>query len=311
MGIWIDTDMGFDDIAAIMVAAHAGLTIDGVSLVFGNAPLEHVRRNAASVAAAFVWPFPIHVGRAMPVLGRLETAVNVLGQTGIPTAGKALPEAADTFSDDAFEALCAWLEKGAGDEKPERHIMALGPLTNIAAVALARPDLAANITDLTWMGGGVTAGNHTASAEFNAFADPEALAIVLAHGIPFRMVDLDLCRKVLCSPEDVVPVREAGGRNAELVADLLAGFVAIATSRGRPAMALYDAVAAVAFAYPDHVTWREVRLDVELAGTVTRGRTVVETRSGRGEFNAAFGADIDIDRAKTIILETLRAEASW
>lgn len=24
MGIWIDTDMGFDDIAAIMVAAHAG-----------------------------------------------------------------------------------------------------------------------------------------------------------------------------------------------------------------------------------------------------------------------------------------------
>lgn len=311
MGIWIDTDMGFDDIAAIMVAAHAGLTIDGVSLSFGNAPLENIRRNAAGAASAFVWPFPIHVGRAAPVLGQLQTATNVLGDTGIPTAGRRLPDSADTFREDAFEALCAWLEKGVEGDKTERRIMALGPLTNIAALALARPDLAAGITDLTWMGGGLTAGNHTASAEFNAFADPEALAIVLAHDIPLRMVDLDLCRKVLCGPQDVLPVRAAGGRNAELVADLLAGFVAIATSRGRPAMALYDAVAAVAFAYPEHVTWREARIDVELCGGLTRGRTVVEVRPGRAEFNAHYGAEIDVDKAKAIILETLRAEASW
>ncbi len=313
MGIWIDTDMGFDDVAAIMVAAHAGLGIDGVSLVFGNAPLEHVRRNAAGAASAFVWPFPVHAGRAAPVLARLETATGILGESGIPTAGQALPEAPDTFHTDAFEALCAWLEKGRedGEEEGERRIMALGPLTNIAAVALARPDLAARITDLTWMGGGVTTGNHTASAEFNAFADPEALAIVLAHKIPLRMVDLDLCRKVLCGPQDVAPIRAAGGRNAELVADLLAGFVAIATSRGRPAMALYDAVAAVAFAFPEHVTWREARLDIELSGTLTRGRTVIETRAGRGEFNAAYGVEIDVAKAKAIILETLHAEASW
>lgn len=307
MGIWIDTDMGFDDIAAIMVAAHAGLAIDGVSLVFGNAPLDHVRRNAAGAASAFVWPFPIHAGRGAPVLGRLETATGILGQTGIPTTGLSLPDAADTFHSDAFEALCSWLEKGKG----ERRILALGPLTNIAAVALSRPDLAAKITDLTWMGGGVTTGNHTASAEFNAFADPEALAIVLAHDVPLRMVDLDLCRKVLCGPEDIAPIRGAGGRNAGLVADLLAGFVEIATSRGRPAMALYDAVAAVAFAYPDHVTWREARIDVELAGVLTRGRTVVETRAGRAAFNAAYGVEIDADKARTIILETLQAEASW
>lgn len=307
MGIWIDTDMGFDDIAAIMVAAHAGLGIDGVSLVFGNAPLDHVRRNAAGAASAFVWPFPVHAGRAAPVLAKLETATGILGESGIPTAGLALPEAPDTFHTDAFEALCAWLEKAEG----ERRIMALGPLTNIAAVALARPDLAARITDVTWMGGGVTTGNHTASAEFNAFADPEALAIVLAHKIPLRMIDLDLCRKVLCTPEDVAPIRAAGGRNAELVADLLAGFVAIATSRGRSAMALYDAVAAVALVFPEHVTWREARIDVELSGTLTRGRTVVETRAGRGEFNAAYGVEIDVEKAKAIILETLQAEASW
>ncbi|TNM61410.1 nucleoside hydrolase [Aliirhizobium smilacinae] len=307
MGVWIDTDMGFDDLAAIMVAAHGGLAIDGISLVFGNAPLDQVRRNAAGAAAAFVWPFPIHAGRTRPVLGKLETAVSILSDAGMPTAGQSLPAGPDAFAEDAFAALCAWLERSEG----ERRILALGPLTNIAAVALARPDLAAKITDLTWMGGGLTAGNHTASAEFNAFADPEAVAIVLAHAIPLRMVDLDLCRKVLCAPQDVDPVRAAGGRNATLLADLLAGFVAIATSRGRKAMSLYDAVAAVAFVQPDLVTWTQARIDMELAGTVTRGRTVVETRAGRGEFNASFAAEIDAERAKDIILSALKAEASW
>ncbi|MDE1157599.1 MAG: nucleoside hydrolase [Neorhizobium sp.] len=311
MGIWIDTDMGFDDIAAIMVAAHAGLTIDGISLVFGNAPLQQVRRNAAGAASAFVWPFPIHAGRSLPVLGKLETATGILSDQGMPSAGRHLPEAEDAFQSDAFDALCAWLGNGDDATDGARRIMALGPLTNIAAVCLARPDLARKITELTWMGGGLTAGNHTTSAEFNALADPEALGIVLAHGIPLRMVELDLCRKVLCAPDDIVPIRAAGGRNAELLADLLAGFVAIATSRGRPAMALYDAVAAAAFIRPDLVRWQAARIDVEMAGTLTRGRTVVETRLGRGEFNATFGADIDAETARTLILETLQAEASW
>ncbi len=311
MGIWIDTDMGFDDIAAVMVAAHAGLAIDGISLTFGNAPLHQVRRNAASAATAFVWPFPIHAGRAAPVLGRLETATAILGVNGMPSSGLALPDVPenvqDPVQDGAFQAFCAWLEKSEG----ERRVLALGPLTNIAAVALARPDLAAAITELTWMGGAVTAGNHTASAEFNAFADPEALGIVLSHGIPLRMVDLDLCRTVLCAPGDVAPIRDAGGRNAGLLADLLQGFIEIATSRGRPAMALYDAVAAVALAHPDTTTWRPARIDVELAGGLTRGRTVVETRAGRGAFNAVYGARINTEQARTLILEALRAEATW
>ena len=304
MGVWIDTDMGFDDIAAVMVVLAAGETIDGLSLVFGNAPLAQVEKNAAAAKEEFGWSFPFYRGRSKPVLGRLETAENVLGVHGMPTAELHLPRVPVPELSDAFPALCRWLE----GEGPHR-ILALGPLTNIAALALARPDLAERIADLVWMGGGVTSGNHTASAEYNAYADPEALAIVLAQAIPVRMVDLDLCRKVLAGRDDVLPVRGAGGRNAALLADLLEGFIGIATSRGREAMSLYDAVAAVAFTCPEAVTWCRARLDIELAGSLTRGRTVVETRSGRGEFNAAFGAEIDAARAKTTILEALRAEA--
>ncbi|UHS57569.1 nucleoside hydrolase [Agrobacterium vaccinii] len=307
MGIWIDCDMGFDDIAAIMVATSHGLKIDGLSLVFGNAPLAQVCRNAAGAAAAFGWTFPIHMGRENPVLGKLETAQTILGDTGIPTVGAGLPEAADLPYSDAFQALCDWLADG-GEDKP---ILALGPLTNIAALCLAKPDLAARITELTWMGGGVTVGNHTASAEFNAFADPEALAIVIAHGLPLRMVDLDLCRKVTAGLLDVAPIRAAGGKNASLIADMLEGFINIATSRGRDAMALYDPCAAVALVAPDCIGWKKARIDVELHGTLTRGRTVVETRAAHAEkFNAHFAETVDAISAKTIILDALRQEAT-
>lgn len=307
MGVWIDTDMGFDDIAAVLVVRHCGDPIDGISLVFGNTDLAQVERNAVSAAKTLDWPFPLHRGRSLPVLCHLETAQSILGNLGMPTVGKRLPDVpVSLHPQNAFAALCRWLETGPDGS---RRILALGPLTNIAALCLARPDLAARIDDLVWMGGGVTSGNHTASAEFNAFADPEAAAIVISHGLPLKMVDLDLCRKVLAAPADVAPVRAGSGRNAELLADLLAGFIDIAVQRGRPAMSLYDAVAAVAFVRPDLVVWRAARIDIEMQGQHTRGRTVVETRTGRAPFNSSYAADIEADAALKIILDVFNNEA--
>ncbi|TGV48444.1 nucleoside hydrolase, partial [bacterium M00.F.Ca.ET.141.01.1.1] len=107
---------------AILVVQSSGLAIDGISLVFGNATLQAVCGNAAGAVAAFGWSMPIHQGRAMPVLGALETAQCILGENGIPTVGQSLPDAAALPKSDAFAALCAWLE-GEG----ERRILALGP----------------------------------------------------------------------------------------------------------------------------------------------------------------------------------------
>ncbi len=306
MGVWIDTDLGFDDIAAILVVQHSPLAIAGLSLVFGNSPLEQVIRNAGGARAAFGWDFPIHVGRALPVLSPLETAQSILGETGIPTAGRTLPDGPLPEASAAFDALSRWLETSPA---PHR-ILALGPLTNIAALALARPELAARIEDLVWMGGGVTSGNHTASAEFNALADPEAVAIVLAHKLPLRMVDLDLCRKVLLREEDITPVRTAGGRNGELLADFLTGFLDIGRKRGRAAMAFYDPAAAAAFVAEEIATFTPAHIDMELAGQLTRGRTVVETRPGRAPFNAHFASNIDSEAARAIIFGALIKEAA-
>lgn len=305
MGVWIDTDMGFDDILAISIVRQSSLPIDGISLVFGNAPLVIVRDNAARAAQALGWEYPIHSGRAQSVLGSCETAQSILGDSGIPTVGREFASAGALPESNAFLSLVRWLE-GKGDD--ERRILALGPLTNIAALALARPDLAARIDDLVWMGGGITAGNHTPSAEFNAYADPEALAIVLASRIPFRMVDLDVCRKVLVDPSAVPPIRGEGGANAQALADMLEGFINIAIQRHRPAMALYDPIAAIAFTRPDIVRFKAARIEVELGGMHTRGRTVVDSRHGAA-FNAQIADEINADMARNLALMALQREA--
>ncbi|MCY1559299.1 Inosine-uridine preferring nucleoside hydrolase [compost metagenome] len=124
------------------------------------------------------------------------------------------------------------------------------------------------------------------------------------------MVDLDLCRKVFAYPDDIAPIRAAGGANAALIADLLSGYVSIGTSRGRPGMAIYDPTAAVAFVNPGAVSFRKARIDTELAGTLTRGRTVVETRESHAAFNAEYAIDVHTEAARAQILGALMKEAA-
>jgi purine nucleosidase len=109
--------------------------------------------------------------------------------------------------------------------------------------------------------------------------------------------------------DDIAPIRNAGGANATMLADFLEGYITIGTSRGRPGMAIYDPCAAVAFVSPDLVTFSTARIDVELQGSLTRGRTVVETRAARATPNAHYATDIDTDAARALILGALMQEA--
>jgi inosine-uridine nucleoside N-ribohydrolase len=79
------------------------------------------------------------------------------------------------------------------------HIIALGPLTNIAEALVIDPAFGENLQMLTIMGGSVnTPGNVGPSlnidnqyAEWNIYADPHAAAVVFASGMPITLVPLD------------------------------------------------------------------------------------------------------------------------
>ena len=303
--VWIDTDMGFDDLAAVLTVEHTtGWSIDGVSLVAGNAPLPVVIDNAQRSAACFGWRFPIHAGRAAPLVGELVTAQNILGADAMASAGRGLPQARATLaSHDAVAALQAYIEGSAGPVT----FLALGPLSNLAVLLQVRPDLATRIGALMWMGGSAGPGNHTAAAEFNAAVDPEAINVVLDAGVPLRMVGLDACRQVRLHAADADALRTAGTDKAGMLADLMLGYVRIASPDGSLPMSLYDPTAAAALVAPESMRFRAGHVVAECKGEYTRGMTVVEWRvPRRAQANAQVASVADEPRVRDVVLGALK-----
>jgi len=270
--LWIDTDLGVDDLMAILMVRAAGRPVDGCSLVFGNAPLPRVLANAAAFAATFDWAVPLYAGAERALVAPLSTATDVLGDSGMPSRGRRLDERRlAPVGRDAPDAFAAWLD-GVG-APPD--VLALGPLTNLARVATAHPERFARIRRLVWMGGAATRGNHTPSAEFNAFADPEALDVVARSGVPFEMLDLDVCRQVTIGPEDLLALERIDTPRGRLLHDLVGGYLDIGLSRGRGSMSLYDPVAAAALLVPTVIEFERVALRVDCSGSPSAGRTVL------------------------------------
>ena len=306
--VWIDTDMGFDDLAAVLTVAQApGWAITGLSLVAGNAPLDVVTDNALRASAFFDWRMPIHRGSGQPLVAPLVTAQNILGADGMASAGRSLPQdRAALASDDGVGALAQYLAHAT----VPATVLALGPLTNVARVLQTRPELAAHIGLLVWMGGSAGPGNHTAVAEFNAAVDPEAVQLVLDAGLPLRMVGLDACRQVRAHAADAEALRAVGTERAQILADLLRGYVCIASADASLPMSLYDPTAAAALVAPQGMVFRPAHLVMELQGRHTRGMTVVEWRvPRRAPANAEVAHLADEPLLRKVVLDALARAA--
>ena len=306
--IWIDTDMGFDDLAAVLTVTQTpGWRVAGMSLVAGNAPLDVVIDNALRSAAFFEWAFPIHAGSSAPIASELVTAQNILGMDGMASAGRSLPMARGPLaSSDAVAALLDYLDSS----RDSATVLALGPLTNLAIALQRRPELAARIGRLMWMGGSAGPGNHTAAAEFNAAVDPEAINVVLEAGVVLHMVGLDACRQVRVHASDADTLRALGSDKAQVLADLLLGYVRIASPAGTLPMSLYDPTAAAALVAPQGMTFRPAHVVAECKGEHTRGMTVVEWRVPKRALpNAQVASIADEALLRRVVLEALARAA--
>lgn len=262
--IWVDTDFGFDDLWALLLLRHFGCTVAGVSLVAGNTPLDQVSANAMGAKEAYALPWPVWRGAARPLRRAPETAQRILGPNGMRSRGARLPRSnSNAPPDGAVDAMRAWLTRGTSVRK---DILALGPLTNIAHLLRHSAGIARHISRVVWMGGSSGRGNHTPKAEFNAVADPEALHYVLTSGLRVDIVDLEFCRGVTFSAEDMPPLDRLTG-------DLLGGYLDIARERGRPGMAIYDPLAALAVAAPDVIGFTQCQMTVSTIPDNSYGAT--------------------------------------
>ena len=89
----------------------------------------------------------------------------------------------------------------------ELTIVALGPLTNLAAATLGVVDLRAGARETIWMGGALEErGNTTDTGEWNACVDPEAAEACLSAGSLSRIFPLDATQDAVFTLADLDPL---------------------------------------------------------------------------------------------------------
>jgi inosine-uridine nucleoside N-ribohydrolase len=294
----LDCDPGHDDAIAILVAAgRADAELRAITTVAGNAELDKVTLNARRVATlAGLEGVPIAAGAAGPRRGELVTALEVHGTSGLD--GAELPEPAVALDPrPAVELLAA-----AGPAT----LVATGPLTNVAALLEDAPEA---VGELVWMGGSTGRGNTRPLAEFNAFVDPEAAALVFARGVAVTMVGLNLTHQALATPDVLARLRALGTDVAEVVLGWL-GFFAdtyrdVFGFAGPP---VHDPCALALALDPSLVRCVDAFVAVETEGRLTRGATVVDLHGRLGEPpNARVAVELDVERFWDLVVGALAA----
>jgi inosine-uridine nucleoside N-ribohydrolase len=299
--VLLDCDPGHDDAVAIVVAAHHAELV-GITTVAGNAPLERTTHNAMVVRDLLGLDVQIHSGASRPLVAEPRHAAFVHGVSGLD--GADLPEPSRPL--DGRDAVGFIVDTCRAT--PGVTLVPTGPLTNVALALRAAPDLADHLAGVSLMGGG-TFGNRSAVAEFNIWADPDAAAIVFRSGVPLVMTGLDVTHRFIATPGRIAQVRALGGRLATVLADLFEFFSRTYVERhdDLPGAAVHDPLAVLAVTHPGlcHRTPRHV--DVETVGELTRGMTVIDTRTLRER--PAPTCDVvdglDVDEAWSAVIEAV------
>jgi purine nucleosidase/pyrimidine-specific ribonucleoside hydrolase len=289
----LDCDPGHDDaIAILFAAAHPGIDLRAITTVAGNGPLDKVTLNARRVCTlAGLYDVPIAAGAAGPADGELHVATDVHGESALD--GPELPEPEIELDPRPAAELIA---DALRDATEPVTILATGPLTNIAEL-VAGADLS-GLREIVWMGGSTERGNRTPYAEFNAWVDPPAVAAVLASGVPFTMVGLNLTHQALATDEVVAGMRALATPVGETVAGWLTYFGDNYRSLfGFGAPPVHDPCAVALVAEPDVVRCVDAFVAAETEGRWTRGATVVDLAGRLGRpANARVAVELDVPR---------------
>ena len=287
--IILDCDPGHDDAVAILLAAgNTDIELLGLTTVGGNHTIDHVTRNAQQVlTVAGLRDVPVYRGVTRPLLNDVVTAEDIHGNTGMETHGFDLPEPAVEVEE---IGAVQWIVDTLMREEPGTvTLVPTGPLTNIALAARLEPRIVSRVREVVLMGGAYGAGNFSPSAEFNIAVDPEAAAIVFGEDWPVVMVGLDLTHQALATPAVQERFRDLGTPSGDFLAALVDAFRSnYKNAQGFDNPPVHDPCAVAYVIDPTVVETVSVPVSVELAGTLTRGRTVADLRA----FGAALASGV-------------------
>jgi len=273
--IIIDCDPGADDAIALFLALAFPEKLDvlGITTVAGNVPLPLTQKNARCLCElAGRADLPIYAGCPRPLLRPLITAEDVHGRTGLD--GIHLPEPMMPLQEQhAVDFLIDTVMRSPGNIT----LATLGPLTNLAVAIVKQPAICERLQEVVMMGGAVTQGNITPSAEFNVYVDPHAAQVVVTAGIPLTIVSLDVTHQAIATPKRLNIIKAINSPISAATIGLLNHYGAYDMQRyGFPGPPLHDPCVIAYLLQPDLFTSRRAYVAIETMSELTMGRTVVD-----------------------------------
>jgi inosine-uridine nucleoside N-ribohydrolase len=297
--VHIDTDPGLDDLLALALAfASPEISVEGMTTVAGNAALPIVTDNARRFCALAESDVPVGVGAFAPLALTPIDASHFHGKDG--RRGAPLPEVAPVDLAPARDVLRHSLVS-----RRVETVIALGPLTNVATLAAEDPKLFAD-AEVLWMGGTLGAGNVTAKAEYNAFADPRALRILLSSGVRLRIVGLEVTTRVHVAAADVEAQDLEDSARGRMIGALLRGLCDAERALGGESRAvLHDPCALAAALAPELFSFSPRGLEVCDREGAERGRLRAR---GAPQGGVEYALDVRAPDVRGLVLERI---ARW
>jgi purine nucleosidase len=303
--IIMDCDPGHDDAIALL-AAHGSpaLELVAVTTVCGNRDVDRVTANALAVGTAVGMDGVLFArGAERPLAREHRSAADIHGESGLD--GPVLEPGRLPLDPRPAAELIVDLVAAAAPG--ELTLVATAPLTNLALALRRAPGIAGRVREVAIMGGAIGSGNVTPSAEFNLLVDPEAAREVFAAPWSVTMMGLEVSHRALATAGVRARLAAMGTRTGVLCGELLDFFGArYLEHQGFPDPPVHDLCPIVHLIDPTVFQTVTAPVDVETAGELTLGRTVVDLRprpAGPARHRVATG--IDPDRFWDVALDAL------
>lgn len=299
--VFADVDTGVDDaMALVYLLSSVDADLVGIASTAGNVPVQQVCvNNLGLLELCRVAGVPVSQGSANPLRTALRTAEDTHGPAGLGYAELPPSDRSVTVHD----AAQAWV-RAAHAHPGELIGLATGPLTNLALAVRAEPALPTLLRRLVIMGGSFDyRGNTTPVAEWNIVVDPEAAAEVFAAWGNSATVELpiicglNITENIAMTPQVLSRLAAAAGSGSttmsvlderglrsrapnpliRVLEDAMRFYFEFHFDQNEGYLAhLHDPLAAAVALDPELVRTREAVVDVELAGTLTRGMTIAD-----------------------------------
>jgi purine nucleosidase len=301
--ILIDCDPGIDDAVALMLAAASPeLSLRAITVTFGNVGLEWTSRNALTICDLVGADVPVHAGADRPLVRDVIAASAYHGDSGLGGLDFAPPTRV-AAPGHAVDAIRSAVHGSPGDVV----LVITGAMTNVALALRLDPGLAAAVERIVFMGGSTDAGNASPAAEFNAYADPHAMRIVLESGIPLTMFGLNVTHQVLATADRIARIRSLRNPVADAAADMLGFYTeAYRTNYGWPGAALHDPCTIAYLLDPTLFVLRPMHVTADTNEGQNFGRTTCDARRLAGQPpNVDVAVEADADRIFALLTARL------